>query len=109
MLTELRKRQYVGTYIHDKVLATFMGRPPMLARRYSTWEMPLDLSDEQLLEDPDVLQQHIDRLDPDGWNTTGLVYPATWARAVFLVTIVREEILEISLGCVNDSLQDRIR
>lgn len=42
------------------------------------------------------------RLDSKGWNTSGKVYNSTWARALLLMTLIREEVLEISLNISND-------
>lgn len=42
------------------------------------------------------------RLDINGWNISGEVYAATWARALLLINLIREEVLEISLCISND-------
>lgn len=42
------------------------------------------------------------KLDANGWNTSGQVYASTWARALLLMSLIREEVLEISLSISND-------
>ena len=37
-------------------------------------------------------------LDPNGWNTSGEIYPNTVCRAWTSMSLIRDEILEISLG-----------
>ena len=102
MASELRKRQFIGVFITDKTLATMTGRPPLLSRRYSTCQLPLDLSEEQLMADEPELSHIRSKLDSDGWNTSGEVYPSTWARALLLMNLIREEVLEMSLSISND-------
>ena len=75
-----------------------MGRPPALSRRYSTCRMPLDLSDGQMMAEGQELEDIKNRLDPNGWNTSGEVYPNTNCRAWFTMSLIRDEILELSLG-----------
>ena len=87
----------------DKGLATFTGRPPSLSRRYVNCQLPLDLSPDELMAEGEVLSQAIARLDSDGWNTDGEVYSSTVIRAWTLLSLVRDEILELSLGPVTQS------
>lgn len=75
-----------------------MGRPPALSRRYSTCKIPLDLSDAQLMAGSQELEGLKSRLDPNGWNTSGEVFPNTICRAWMLMSLIRDEILELSLG-----------
>lgn len=60
--------------------------------------MPMDISDEDLLLPQNELAQVVARLDSDGWSTTGLLNPTTYARLVLQTTMIRDEILEIFLG-----------
>ena len=85
-------------FVADKQLATFMGRPPALSRRYTTCKIPLDLSDAQMMAEGHELEEIKSRLDPNGWNTCELVYPNTVCRAWMKMALVRDEILELSLG-----------
>lgn len=98
MVSEFRRRLFCFVFISDKQIATFMGRPPALSRRYTTCHIPLDLSDEQLMAEGDDLQAIKSRLDLNGWNTDGRVYPSTICRAWMTMALVRDEILELSLG-----------
>ena len=75
-----------------------MGRPPALSRRYTTCKIPLDLSDAQMMAEGQELEEIKSRLDPDGWNSSGQVYPSSVCRAWMMMALIRDEILEVSLG-----------
>ena len=47
---------------------------------------------------PAAPEEAMAKLDSNGWNTAGLVHPTTRIRAAAMVTSVREEALELSLG-----------
>lgn len=79
-LTHCRKRQFVIGYIVDKSLSTFLGRPPRLPRRFCLIQMPLDLSDNQLMMDGETLQEVISNLDSEGWNPKGMLHVSTALR-----------------------------
>ena len=96
-LTQLRRRLLVATFVHDKIRATFMGRPPLLSRRYCSCTLPLDLSDEECMGTQEEVALAKSRLDSSGWNKDGKIHSATEARALMLSSILRDEILEISL------------
>ncbi len=98
MVSEFRRRLFCYVFIGDKQLATFMGRPPALSRRYTTCKLPLDLSDNETMAEGEELEAIRSKLDPNGWNTSGGIYPSTACRAWMLMSLVRDEILEISLG-----------
>ena len=98
MVSEFRRRLFCSVFVTDKQLATFMGRPPTLSRRYATCKLPLDLSDSELMADHDALERSKNLLDINGWNTSGAIYPSTIVRAWMLMSLVRDEILELSLG-----------
>lgn len=100
--SELSKRQFVAVFYHDKTVSALTGRPPLLGRRSSTCQLPLDLSDEELIVEEPELTHIRSRLDPNGWNTSGKVYASTWARALLLMNLIREEVLEVSLSISND-------
>ncbi|KAK4544723.1 hypothetical protein LTR36_003972 [Oleoguttula mirabilis] len=97
-LTELRKKIFISAYGRDKIVATFLGRPPRLSYRYCKMEAPLDLSDEQLLLDAPELDAVVASLDVNGWNTSGKLNRTTWLRVWFQHCRVREDILELALG-----------
>ena len=77
-------------------LATFHGRPPGLTRHYLSNELPLDASEEEIMQDDGETIRH--KLCPDGWNKSGKIHPATLGRAFMTSHLIREEILEICLG-----------
>lgn len=101
-LAQLRKKIFVSAYGHDKVMATFMGRPPRLSHKYCKMEMPLDLSDDEVFSEGDELQHALSNLDEQGWNTGGKLHRNTWQRIWFQNCRTREDILEIALGSSED-------
>lgn len=102
MASELRKRQFIGVFVTDKTMAAMSGRPPLLSRRYSTCQLPLDISEDELIAEEPRLSEIKSKLDSHGWNTSGEVYPSTWARGLLLMNIIREEVLEITLDASNE-------
>ena len=98
MVSEFRRRLFCYVFITDKQLATFMGRPPALSRRYTTSQIPLDLSDDEIMAEGEELDIIRSKLDPNGWSTSGKTYPSTVCRAWMFMSLIRDEILEISLG-----------
>ena len=105
MVSEVRRRLFVATFLADKQAATFMGRPPAMSRRHCTCKLPLDLSDDELMATGEELSSVIAKLDTNGWNMSGEAYPATYLRAWMLMTEVRDEILELALGSEAGSSQ----
>ncbi|KAK4561393.1 hypothetical protein LTR86_004710 [Recurvomyces mirabilis] len=97
-LSQLRKKIFVSVYGRDKVIATFLGRPPRLSHRYCKMEIPLDLSDNELFSTAPELELAVSKLDANGWNTSGELSRTTWQRVWFQHCQVREDILEIALG-----------
>ncbi|KEF59095.1 uncharacterized protein A1O9_03939 [Exophiala aquamarina CBS 119918] len=59
----------------------------------------MDVSDEALFAGGEALAKAIASLDENGFNTDGEIYSATVLRARTLLALVRDEILEIALGC----------
>lgn len=97
-LAELRKKIFISAYGHDKVVATFLGRPPRLSHRYCKMDWPLDLSDDQLFGEGESIESALAGLDANGWNTSGNLNRTTWIRVWFVHCKIREDILEIALG-----------
>lgn len=95
---EVRRRVHAGVFAIDKALASFTGRPPLMTRRYVTAVLPLDVSDEDLILSKEELGQIVASHDQNGWNTKGEIYPATRIRLHYLMSLIRDEILEWSLG-----------
>jgi hypothetical protein len=82
----------------DKMIATFVGRPPLMNSKFCTPTAPLDLSDADLVAGGDVLNKAISELDSAGWNTKGMQYLVTPTRLRYQLAIIREEALEVVLG-----------
>lgn len=102
-LRESRRRLYAAAYKSDKQLATFFGRPPMMASMYSNRELPLDLDDEiACTSDIDALNEALAKLDPEGWDTQGQICSASWIRLRCQNSISKERILEQSLAGKTD-------
>lgn len=97
-ITEFRKKVFVSAYSNDKYMATFLGRPPRLTHRYCRIQLPLDLTDAQIMSDGLDLDNAIGTLDNEGWNQRGTIHRCTFARIVAQNARIREDILEISLG-----------
>ncbi|KUL92388.1 hypothetical protein ZTR_02229 [Talaromyces verruculosus] len=97
-LAETRKRMLAVTHRTDKNLSTAMGRPPRLPHRYCDEALPLDLPDEYLFGEKESLQRFLQSLDDDGWNRNGKLYPATLMRMRCILSNLREQVLELSLG-----------
>lgn len=77
----------------------------MLSHRYSSTPLPLDLSDQQLLSDPETLYKFIEQLDANGWNTDGEIYSTTILRARTSFSAIRSEVLDIALSSRTDNIQ----
>ncbi|CZT25096.1 uncharacterized protein RCC_10825 [Ramularia collo-cygni] len=103
-LAELRKKIFISAYGHDKVVATFMGRPPRLSYRYCKMDWPLDLNDDQLFSEGEELEAALAGLDANGWNTSGILNRNCWSRIWFQHCRIREDILEIALGSDEEDI-----
>jgi hypothetical protein len=97
-LRQWRRRCFIGAFYMDKMIATFVGRPPLMNGRFCTLAAPLDLSDEVLVAGGDVLSKAISELDSAGWNSEGKLHPVTSPRLRYHLAIIREETLEVVLG-----------
>lgn len=93
--SELTKRLSSALFWGDKEIALFTGRPPALTRLYHTCPLPLDVSDEALLTGGDTLQEEIDNLDGNGWNTEKKFHSATLIRKLLLISFVQDEVMEL--------------
>ncbi len=107
-LTEFRKRIFAAAYGHDKAVSTFLGRPPRLSFRYCKMQPPLDLSDDQVFMEGAELEAALSTLDPNGWNTGGILSRATWTRIWFQNSRIREDILEIALGSGDEDVSFQV-
>ncbi|KAI1459673.1 hypothetical protein F4805DRAFT_465982 [Annulohypoxylon moriforme] len=100
--SEIKKILFHHHYIMAMVIVSFTGRPPLIASRYSSTPLPLDLSDQVLFSDHDTFRKAVERLDERGWNTDGLIHHATRIRARVIIARLREELFEIALA--NDQV-----
>ncbi|CAG8122121.1 unnamed protein product [Penicillium olsonii] len=108
-LAELRKRTMVAAFTVDKVLATFLGRPPLIGWRYCNIQMPLDLSMDEIFAEPSVRDAALARLDETtGWNKEGTLKKGVWARTALITSVIREKVLELSLSTQTENLSDRV-
>lgn len=57
----------------------------------------------------DALVKAIENLNEDGWNTEGKLFPNTTTRAHSKLAIVLNEILELSLGELDEDANERIK
>jgi hypothetical protein len=106
--TEARRRIVCQIFIADKFLATFVGRPALLTRRFCSIQLPLDLNDSALLSDEETFNIYLSRLDNHGWDMDGRLHSASVLRARTMVALIRDEILEIGLSYVEDHNIDDI-
>jgi hypothetical protein len=93
----------------DKGSSLLTGQPPALSYRYTRFKFPLDLSEDVVQKGGKELEDAIARLDPNGWNVDGEIYPATTCRAQGMIGIVLNEILELSLGDPAECTNERIK
>jgi hypothetical protein len=109
LCSENKRRLFAQVFNTDKFTVSFTGRPPLISRRYCSTPLPLDLCDEVLTADDETLMNAVNSLDGRGWNTVGGLYPATLMRARFMITVILDELIEISLdrtrGVTIDHLQ----
>lgn len=107
-LREMRKRTMVGAYGADKTIATFLGRPPLISWRYCDIPLPLDLSCEEIVAEPEIRDAAIANLASDGWNQEGSLRKGAWPRVSLLASIMREKILEVSLSRKSENLAEKV-
>lgn len=102
-MAELRKRLFICAYESDKYNAAFSGRPPRLTRHYCRLQLPLDLTDAQTMSDGSGLNKAINDLDEEGWNQRETIHRSTFARLFANNALITEEILELSLGDLDQA------
>ncbi|OAQ78064.1 N-terminal binuclear Zn cluster-containing protein [Purpureocillium lilacinum] len=92
--TQIKRRLFAKVIISDKLMSTFTGRPPHVARRFVSTPLPLDIPDDVLLG---LTPWSDDLVDENGWNTRGKMYATTLQRARAMIAFVRDSILDIAL------------
>jgi hypothetical protein len=103
-LREARRRIHAAIYKSDKILALFLGRPPMMVWRYSDRRLLLDVSDEVICSDiPEIFNDAVLSLNVGGWNTDGKIHAASYVRLRCQHAVFKERLLEQSLAGEKDS------
>ena len=97
-LSEMKKRIFNKTFVHDMSNSLLTGRPPALSHRFCQIQLALDLSDEVLLKGGEELQRAVAALDSEGWNREGSMHVNTGARNRTLLAPILNEALELFLG-----------
>jgi len=108
-LVEMKKRLFTLVFNMDKGTSCITGRPPSLSYRYTRFKIPLDLSDEELIAGGEELVNAVSKLDKEGWNREGKIYPATTCRAHGILSIILNEILELSLGDPAECTEEKTK
>lgn len=92
-------------------MSTHTGRPPTLCRRYCTTQPPLDIDDDQLTTDPTQIELELinQGIDDSGWDPRGNVYPSTYIHALAMMSGIRDAILELFLGPVDESTAEKVQ
>jgi chromatin structure-remodeling complex subunit RSC3/30 len=112
-LTEMRTRALGTSYSIDKLLCTFVGRPPRISKRYCHISPPLDLEFTELALEGADLEQALANIGEDGWNRNPAGTKAVrgrksvYQRCFVLNALLREEVLELSLGPDSDDILQR--
>jgi len=96
--SEYKRRLFSGVYCSDKNHSSLNGVPPLLSKKYCDIEPCLDLNPTAPHQSPEVLSNAIARLDINGWNTEGDFFDTTLLRAKVHLSMLREDVLELSLG-----------
>jgi hypothetical protein len=97
-LSQLRKRTLLIAYAVEINESAFLGRPPRLSYRYCRFDLPLDLSDNDITLEGPELAAALAKLDQDGYNKAQKITRAAWMRVVLEFAKQREDILDLALG-----------
>jgi chromatin structure-remodeling complex subunit RSC3/30 len=106
----MRTRALGTSYSIDKVLCTFVGRPPRISKRFCHISAPLDLEFAELALEGAELERALANIGEDGWNrcaasTKSVVgRKSAYQRCFVLNALLREEVLELSLGPDSDDM-----
>jgi hypothetical protein len=98
LASESRRLLFAQMFVGEKHAVLFTGRPPRLSHRYAFTPLPLDLRDEDLLQGGEAIKNAVKLLDKNGWNTSGKVYASTFTRARYILSLLRDELIEIGIG-----------
>ncbi|CAI6340936.1 unnamed protein product [Periconia digitata] len=106
-LLETRRRLCCGTYMLDKTISTFLGRPIGMSKRHINIQMPLDLSDETLMADDGTYTSAVQSLDENGW-ARDQYNRASWARMRYISSQFLEEILDFTFVKVDKNAEEQL-
>jgi chromatin structure-remodeling complex subunit RSC3/30 len=106
-LIQMRRHALGTAYSVDKLLCTFVGRPPRISKRYCTIVPPLDLEFYELEYEGDDLDKAISNIDDDGWNRSQRSRKSLYQRCFVLSALIREEVLELSLGPLQEDMMEK--
>ena len=109
-LREVRRRGLAFAYGADKMLSTFVGRPPRISKRYCSIEVPLDLEYAELALEGDQLADVRSKLDATGWSlhiASAGERASAYIRPLLLGAFIREEVLELCLGPMPENLKEK--
>ncbi|KAI1630030.1 hypothetical protein EDD37DRAFT_604894 [Exophiala viscosa] len=109
-LKEVRRRGLGYAYAMDKILSTFVGRPPRISKRYCNIKVHLDLEYSELALEGDELAKACSKLGATGWSSrTGPTKESLSAfiRAFVLGAFIREDTLELCLNPAQDDLREK--
>lgn len=113
-LKEFRRRGLAYAYAGDKILSTFVGRPPRISKRYCHIQIPLDLDNVEMALEGDKLAQALGNLNEAGWNigsgSSGRPSSerlSTFGPMFVACALIREEILELCLGPPQNDIRER--
>ncbi|KAI9929946.1 hypothetical protein MW887_011756 [Aspergillus wentii] len=94
-INQWRRRCFAMVYTMDKIFATIIGRPPFLNRHYCILDLPEDLSNE--MNDHNFSSTFRSSHSPS----------VSYIHLRFLLSIIREEILELHLGTNKTNIPAR--
>ena len=72
-------------------------------------QLPLDVDEESLIRGGPALDTPLSSLDANGWNPDRVTRPAAFIRLRYIMSVFKEEILEISLGSANAGAEYRLK
>ena len=103
--SQLERRAYHLAFALDKQVATSKGRPPLLSHRWDQCPLPFELSDEELMLEGPGLEAALSSLKTSGWSKQERYLPVSYLRALAIMSTFREEVLELSFGRQDPSLE----
>lgn len=109
-LAECRKNIFAAAYHLDKLFAALFTRPVGLSSRYIDCKLPMDLSDDEVFADPNgTYDPSRFNVNSEGWNEDNKARITSWARARYILAVLREEIVDYQLRSVTASDIPKLR